>query len=339
MVSRVCIDARLDVLDRRILAQGATAEEWAIEVAQPVEGVWTTTFYVGAQSFRLADHTNSEQTTYAEEHCMFIGRMFVKALGALVSIEAAKLENHLERANEQVERLQGTIERANNHLFDSRVDDPQHQVDSHADTLPQVFLKQASGHEAALETLQEVIREWVEPTPTIEPSSVLGGDGITPPPDAACSFCGKRVGEPASDFRPEPVRYVIEGPKVTICDECVSLCEEILSENGITPARSPCTLDNCGHMRQLDAIVDLLGMPRGTRSVLDELRARAAGTWEDVEDEWTPAINAAHPSRSGSHDEYGTAMMMVGHRHSKGELVALVNWLLVLNKRGERVRP
>jgi hypothetical protein len=42
-----------------------------------------------------------------------------------------------------------------------------------------------------------------------------------------------------------------------------------------TPPREACSLENCGHMRQLDAIVDLLGMHRGTRSVLDELRARA----------------------------------------------------------------
>lgn len=51
--------------------------------------------------------------------------------------------------------------------------------------------------------------------------------------------------------------------------------------------------------------------------------------WEDVRDGWTDAINAAHPTRSGSHTEYGLAMTMVGHRHSKGELVGLVNWLLV----------
>jgi len=55
--------------------------------------------------------------------------------------------------------------------------------------------------------------------------------------------------------------------------------------------------------------------------------------WEDTDDEWTEAIKAAHPARSESHDEYGVAMQMVGHRHSKGELVALVNWLLVLLKR------
>ena len=81
-------------------------------------------------------------------------------------------------------------------------------------------------------------------------------------------------------------------------------------------------------------------MPRGTRSVLDELRARAsAETWEDVSDEWTEAIGAAHPARSDSHEEYGVAMKMVGHRRSKGTLVALVNWLLVrLRRAGKEAR-
>jgi hypothetical protein len=51
--------------------------------------------------------------------------------------------------------------------------------------------------------------------------------------------------------------------------------------------------------------------------------------WEDVDDEWTQAVKAAHPTRSDSHDQYAMAMKMVGHRHSKGELVSLVNWLLV----------
>ncbi len=57
---------------------------------------------------------------------------------------------------------------------------------------------------------------------------------MSAPPDAECSFCQKKVGEPVSDFRPEPtVRYIIEGPKVFICDACVSLCGEILIERGI----------------------------------------------------------------------------------------------------------
>ena len=51
-------------------------------------------------------------------------------------------------------------------------------------------------------------------------------------------------------------------------------------------------------------------------------------TWEDQDDEWTDRIKAAHPSRSGSHEDYATAMRMVGARRSKGALVELVNYLL-----------
>ena len=59
--------------------------------------------------------------------------------------------------------------------------------------------------------------------------------------------------------------------------------------------------------------------------------------WNDADDEWTSAIKEAYPTRSGSHDEYAIAMKMVGNRHSKTSLVALVNWLLLRNKRkGEK---
>ena len=51
--------------------------------------------------------------------------------------------------------------------------------------------------------------------------------------------------------------------------------------------------------------------------------------WSDKNDEWSGPIDAAFPTKSGSHREYATAMQMVGRRHSKGALVALVNWLLV----------
>jgi len=141
------IDARRDVLVRRILAQGATPEEWAVEVAQPVEGVWTTMFYVGVRGFKIAGDRGNE----GEEHCTFIGRMFVRALQAIVDAET--------------EKLSAVILRANDQLFDSVVQDPQHQVYSHADTLPAAFLALAAGHGAALETLQAVVREWVDPEP------------------------------------------------------------------------------------------------------------------------------------------------------------------------------
>ncbi|MFW5968577.1 MAG: ClpX C4-type zinc finger protein, partial [Persicimonas sp.] len=37
-----------------------------------------------------------------------------------------------------------------------------------------------------------------------------------------CSFCGKEARD---------VRKLIAGPKVHICDECVSLCREIIEED------------------------------------------------------------------------------------------------------------
>ena len=63
----------------------------------------------------------------------------------------------------------------------------------------------------------------------------------------------------------------------------------------------------------------------------DNFRARIVELerWDDVADEWEGEIRAAFPTRSGSHDEYALAMQMISNRHSKQELVALVNWLLV----------
>lgn len=73
--------------------------------------------------------------------------------------------------------------------------------------------------------------------------------------------------------------------------------------------------------------------PWACRDVLKKrvvtLEAMLQESWEDTADDWTIPIKAAHPTRSGSHDTWAVAMKMVGHRHSKYELVALVNWLLV----------
>jgi hypothetical protein len=41
------------------------------------------------------------------------------------------------------------------------------------------------------------------------------------------------------------------------------------------------------------------------------------------------AIRAAHPLISGRHDLHMEAMRLVGARHSKGDLVDLVTWLLL----------
>lgn len=67
-----------------------------------------------------------------------------------------------------------------------------------------------------------------------------------------------------------------------------------------------------------------------TKALLDQL---VGVPWADRPDEWSAAIEAAFPTRSNSHKEYCVAMKMVGNRHSKGELVSLVNWLLVEQKK------
>jgi hypothetical protein len=61
--------------------------------------------------------------------------------------------------------------------------------------------------------------------------------------------------------------------------------------------------------------------------------------WEDVDDEWSQAIKAAHPIHTESHETYATAMKMVGHRHSKGQLVALANWLLIEREKKRSYEP
>src|SRR5271157_4852470 len=111
------IDARRDVIERRVLAQGTTPEEWAVEVAHLVEGVWSTTVYIDARGFQIANGDDED----AERHCTFMGEQFVKALRVLLDAEARPLRQAIVTANDL--------------LFDSRVDDPEHQVSSHADTL------------------------------------------------------------------------------------------------------------------------------------------------------------------------------------------------------------
>jgi len=50
--------------------------------------------------------------------------------------------------------------------------------------------------------------------------------------------------------------------------------------------------------------------------------------WKDEVDQYTPAIDAAHPENGGSHAHFMQALEMVNHRHGKYPLVNLVNWLL-----------
>lgn len=86
------------------------------------------------------------------------------------------------------------------------------------------------------------------------------------------------------------------------------------------------------------ALCDLLAAAHGT-TVAEAAMEKARGVLKDgppEPQEWadrpTPedaAIAEAFPTRSGRHDTYQRAMRLVGDRHSKGALVALVNWLLI----------
>jgi hypothetical protein len=72
---------------------------------------------------------------------------------------------------------------------------------------------------------------------------------------------------------------------------------------------------------------------------LDEVMAEHTLRWVDGSDAWTPAIEDAHPMRSGAHREYALATEMIKVRHSKGALIDLVAWLLGLIARGEKLPP
>ena len=71
------------------------------------------------------------------------------------------------------------------------------------------------------------------------------------------------------------------------------------------------------------------------RAAVANVESQKSDVWDDKPDEWTDEIEKAFPTRSGAHEAYATAMRMVGNRHSKGALVALVTWLLVRLERKE----
>lgn len=60
--------------------------------------------------------------------------------------------------------------------------------------------------------------------------------------------------------------------------------------------------------------------------------------WGDQEDQYTEAVNSAHPMATGDHKTYETALEMVNARKAKYELVSLVNWLLTRAKKAESGR-
>lgn len=79
--------------------------------------------------------------------------------------------------------------------------------------------------------------------------------------------------------------------------------------------------------------------PECRAAIVTALANGSPDTWDDKPDEWSEAIHAAFPTRSGSHDQYAQALQMIGNRHSKGELVSLVNWLLLRLKAAPGADP
>jgi hypothetical protein len=80
-------------------------------------------------------------------------------------------------------------------------------------------------------------------------------------------------------------------------------------------------------MRIKDATIDTMQketLEFRDRAVAAEAKLAEYERWSNILDEWEDDIRAAFPTRSGSHEEYDTAMRMVSNRHSKHELVALV---------------
>jgi hypothetical protein len=157
---------------------------------------------------------------------------------------------------------------------------------------------------------------------------------------SACRWCGEDVTE--RNCEPELPNRNINEPRVhrlTACREVI-LADLTKEQAALAAARAIIAELTAQNAESLDE--------KCVRLIIECNKAQAeraeAMRWDDIaEDEWSPAINAAFPTRSGSHAEYATALRMVGHRRSKGSLVELVNWLLFRvaeeeRKHGEIVR-
>ena len=78
---------------------------------------------------------------------------------------------------------------------------------------------------------------------------------------------------------------------------------------------------------------DVFGNQPRDRTALDRMLAEAKaealqGPWSDKPDGLTDAVHKAHPVFTKKYDTYTYALELVSNRHSKGALVALVNYLL-----------
>ena len=70
----------------------------------------------------------------------------------------------------------------------------------------------------------------------------------------SCSFCGKSQKE---------VKKLVAGPGVYVCDECISLCNDILVEEG--------------HLSTLPATADAVALPRAELTAVVRVLDQAVG--------------------------------------------------------------
>lgn len=156
-----------------------------------------------------------------------------------------------------------------------------------------------------------------------------------------CSFCGKA--------KPE-VQYVIEGPEVAICDECVGLSVEILHEKGIRVRMSNlvATYENPSWAAAiLDAWPGMLAYVGGAGCRVESLNQRISQNgaadmrWESLPGEgkkrftpwWTQDLTAddahAHVREAASRIDYpavGT-LFVQWIEHSKGRYAVSIGFV------------
>lgn len=161
------------------------------------------------------------------------------------------------------------------------------------------------------------------------------------PAPGACSFCGKDVPE---------VQYVIQGPDVWICDECVGLSVEILHEKGVRVRMSNlvATYENPSWAAAvLDAWPGMLAYVGGAGCRVESLNQRisqngdAGMRWESLPGEgkkrfvpwWTQDLTAddahAHVREAASRIDYpavGT-LFVQWIEHSKGRYAVSIGFV------------
>ena len=88
-----------------------------------------------------------------------------KAANERLRAEIAIREDGVQQAKGDVEALRAVIVRANNALFDVQpdVDDAEHAIGCHADTVPAAYLRLAKGAAEAWSIVAAVVADMVEP--------------------------------------------------------------------------------------------------------------------------------------------------------------------------------